>query len=56
MTARLWSWQALLACGLNKMPKWEQQFESKLVPRDGVVMFLAPHLVRAVSAGNDENT
>ena len=35
MTARLWSWQALLACGLNKMPKWEQQFESKLVPRDG---------------------
>ena len=22
----------------------------------GVVMFLAPHLVRAVSAGNDENT
>ena len=29
MLAKPWSWRALSQSGLNKMPKWEKQFENK---------------------------
>ena len=37
MLAKPWFWRALSVCCLNKLPKWEKQFENKPGPRFGAM-------------------